>query len=327
MRGYAKTVNDYRAGANNLGLVNFSSIVNFLNRLEYNDGKRIGLILLCPPKNLKRLHILLKEYFITNPFEEQVIELAFNYDRFSDIADEIRNFFNRIDFAKHCPYCNREETAFLDIEGGRKVSGHELDHFFSQKDFPLLSYSLFNLVPSGEKCNGPILKGQKEFNDDYHLNPYIDGFGDMASFIPVVVNKTVEAIQLKINPVCGSSRVLQLVGPDSVINQSLKEGNINIFGLERRYQVNTDEAERMLRCLRDNNNGFRSIAKYVQMMLSGIKKESIHRNWYAKYVGTPFEPENFSKKMLSKFNRDIHDSYYKDDSKIYNDFVREMIRY
>lgn len=324
--GYVKTIDDYRTGPNSLSSADLKKVRILLDHLKHANGKWIEKLLICDPRELSRVNAMLEKFYITNPLEQKVIKLAFNYDRFDDIANGIRKFFNDNDIAKHCPYCNKEETTYI-VSDGRKISGHQLDHFFSQKDFPLLSYSLFNLVPSGEKCNGSILKGYKQFSDEFHLNPYLGSFEDDAYYVPVVINKTVDEIFLELNPGCDGKKRAQLIGSGVKIDEKSEEGNINVFGLQGRYGINKDDAERILRFLHDNNSNLRSILKYVELMFSRIVREEIHREWYSKYIGTPFEPENFSKKMLSKFNRDIHDSYYRDDSKIYNEFIREMIRY
>lgn len=73
-----------------------------------------------------------------------------------------------------CPYCN-ENTAKVDllVEGDEvsNLMGHQLDHFFSQLDFPYLSLSFFNLIPSCYTCNS-IYKRIKKFTLSTHVNPY-----------------------------------------------------------------------------------------------------------------------------------------------------------
>lgn len=58
-----------------------------------------------------------------------------------------------------CPYCNRNY-----INGrGKKVSGGELDHFFSKSKYPVFSLCLYNLVPSCGTCNRNKGSIDKEF--------------------------------------------------------------------------------------------------------------------------------------------------------------------
>ena len=47
-----------------------------------------------------------------------------------------------------CPYCNRN---YINPRGNSQ--GGQTDHFFSHNDYPILSISLYNLVPSCSTCN------------------------------------------------------------------------------------------------------------------------------------------------------------------------------
>lgn len=48
-----------------------------------------------------------------------------------------------------CPYCNRD---YINSRA-EKVSGAQLDHFFSKSDYPLFAVCLYNLVPVCGNCN------------------------------------------------------------------------------------------------------------------------------------------------------------------------------
>ncbi|MCB2312087.1 hypothetical protein LGL55_11880 [Clostridium tagluense] len=48
-----------------------------------------------------------------------------------------------------CPYCNRD---YINCRA-EKVSGAQLDHFFSKSEFPLFAVCLYNLVPVCGNCN------------------------------------------------------------------------------------------------------------------------------------------------------------------------------
>ena len=57
--------------------------------------------------------------------------------------------FRRLNI-KVCPYCNENYTYHFSNNGRRN---YDLDHFYSQSEFPILAISLYNLVPSCKVCN------------------------------------------------------------------------------------------------------------------------------------------------------------------------------
>lgn len=68
-----------------------------------------------------------------------------------------------------CPYCDAE---YLDVlESGEKgtVRTLEIDHYFPKKRYPGLAMCFYNLVPSGQGCNGIKLEqslGMNPFETD-----------------------------------------------------------------------------------------------------------------------------------------------------------------
>ena len=48
-----------------------------------------------------------------------------------------------------CPYCNRDYINYRE----KKISGAQLDHFFSKKRYPLFAVCLYNLIPVCGNCN------------------------------------------------------------------------------------------------------------------------------------------------------------------------------
>lgn len=49
-----------------------------------------------------------------------------------------------------CPYCNRN---FISNLNDSKIKIAQLDHFYSQKKYPILSLSFYNLIPCCQTCN------------------------------------------------------------------------------------------------------------------------------------------------------------------------------
>jgi hypothetical protein len=226
----------------------------------------------------------------------------------------------------YCPYCNLENVEIMPIDDDEDATAHQLDHFFSQTTYPLLSFSMFNLVPSGSTCNS-INKGSVTFTDEFHINPYIDGFGESARFVPDMDGKKVKSIDIKLNCEADSARFKQLVGERDKIDEKHDKGNINIFKLRRKYSdaEHLKNANRLIKNVHKTHNGMRSIGKFFDMMIKS-DPVSIHLKWYDDQIGTPFYSEEFCKEKNSKFHRDLHDHYFA-ENKFLNKYFVDMFRF
>lgn len=75
-----------------------------------------------------------------------------------------------------CTYCNRQYTQTIVRDGGKndgnRIARPQLDHWFSQQLFPLMSLSFFNLIPSCSLCNSTA-KGNAIFRFQTHIHPYL----------------------------------------------------------------------------------------------------------------------------------------------------------
>jgi len=65
--------------------------------------------------------------------------------------------------------------------GGLKAR-FQFDHFYSKKQFPYLSISLYNLIPSCAPCN--LSKGDKPIALNTHYHPYYSDLSHQAIFLP-----------------------------------------------------------------------------------------------------------------------------------------------
>lgn len=82
-----------------------------------------------------------------------------------------------------CVYCNRQYVFTVERGDGTtkddRIARPEFDHWFPKSTHPLLSISLFNLIPSCTVCNSSV-KGTEEFAIGTHIHPYVheDGHPD-----------------------------------------------------------------------------------------------------------------------------------------------------
>lgn len=80
---------------------------------------------------------------------------------------------------KVCPYCNHNFTLYIDLLDKTKMKGlFQFDHFYDKSDYPYLSMSLYNLIPSCSLCNHQKSTAKL----DLRYNPYFKGISDEFHF-------------------------------------------------------------------------------------------------------------------------------------------------
>jgi 5-methylcytosine-specific restriction endonuclease McrA len=110
---------------------------------------------------------VLKEYFGYNDFEKN----AFPCNGKKWGAYEFTRLLN-IDV---CPYCNRQYIFTINNGDGRP----QIDHFYPQSDYPYLSCSIYNFIPSCPQCNlqkGDVLnkyatKTEQQNHNEFKYDP------------------------------------------------------------------------------------------------------------------------------------------------------------
>jgi hypothetical protein len=68
-----------------------------------------------------------------------------------------------------CPYCHMSDIKTTISKKGK--SRGDLDHFTTKSKYPYLSMSIYNLIPSCQKCNSRY-KHEKDFDYSTHINLY-----------------------------------------------------------------------------------------------------------------------------------------------------------
>jgi hypothetical protein len=308
---------------------NFDGILDLLNELLDEGEELLRALLVWEADALKTNNDqLLSKHSLDNHISRGFLKFGFDYSN-SGVGNAIKAFFRENNFVKVCPYCNITETEYYALDG-RAATTHQLDHFFDKDRFPLLACSFFNLIPSDSTCNGSDNKGTIEFTDEYHLNPYIAGFGKNVLFEPVLNKEKVTAIRLNIPVAKGTALRRQLLGITEEITETNKgdnehkKGNVNVFMINTKYNRRLDEAQDVLNDIYKVDNGMRSIQKLLEK-IHVLNMGEAYEEWYRSSIKTPFEGKKFSDRPFSKFNRDIHDFYYHEDTKPRNNFIRELI--
>jgi hypothetical protein len=320
---YLNTINTYLGASNKFQNFKIKELLDYLDELEKDDAKILKALLTCPAEGLFDLNESFKTKF--NDIELKILSLAINYGH-AELSKLAKIFFRTHNFVHSCPYCNLEGIKYIEGKKGT-AQVHVLDHFFCQAKFPLLSLSMYNLVPCGTGCNGTDNKGEIPFTKEFHLNPYMDGFNEMVRFYPL--KKGIEVTGVEIKPYCDPStvRYTQIMGDDNdTSDERFEKGNKNVFELECKYSDKIDEAQDVLNIMNKRLNGLKSISLFLGQMV-GVDPAKVYKNWYKSEMKTYFEPENFHKKEMSKFKRDIHDFYILNDRTSKIGILTKLIKY
>ena len=198
--------------------------------------------------------------------------------RFSHGADtyvDTKTKYNSYSLLKNlgltvCPYCDEEYLHILDGDDQDTVRTIELDHFFPKSSYPALALSFFNLVPSGQNCNGIKLKrtiGMSPFESDIEfytkLYPDLPLVGVNMDTVPV------EDCIIHFHPI------------------GAMEQNVKVLRLEERYLNHRSEAHRYL-TLKQNFNDeklqegvrmgfFTSLEQAKEVLYGEVKNEGNHK--------------------------------------------------
>lgn len=225
---------------------------------------------------------------------------AFNYNGFR------KAMLNRIAVAinvKTCLYCNQQYTIALgkrpDNDGNINLTGSkaflQFDHFWGEKEYPHLSMSLYNLIPSCPICNQKKSKTHLELK----LHPYV---GDISSMIRFRI-KDKEAF---INPKKQNFDLLE------VEIDSFGDDDISTFikklDLEKRYSRHLDivkELETALYLSEYYDKHLDSILPIISKngSCSAERYEALTRHFRGFYPN----PDDINKRPLTKFCQDIYE--------------------
>lgn len=150
------------------------SIVNILVLPGCARDKVLKKLLLSPPEALYGINARLerkleRKGLWTEANKEKLLKV---FDYTSVFSKNKNNSYGLTDKIGRntCTYCNRIYTHTITDESG-KVARPELDHWLDKAEHPLLSLSIYNLIPSCHICNSTI-KHTVHFEYGKHVHPY-----------------------------------------------------------------------------------------------------------------------------------------------------------
>jgi hypothetical protein len=261
-----------------------------IKELKFRDGKFDNIF----SKNIE-------EIILSKPenFEQLVLKHQVSIQLKEDFKNYMIGQYNRIIYdnqigywlAKNlkvdvCPYCNINMTPTLNTE--KFKTRPQLDHFKSKSSFPLLAISFYNLIPCCPVCN--IIKLERNVN----INPYSEDFSQN----PFKIDQPLNAIFY------GSKSEKSNWKIQFVNEADPYKSNIEVFGLEDRYNEVKDYAEEIVfKALTYNDGYYDSIKQTFDQM--SLTKSEMDRIIFGNYVS----PEDFHKRPLSKLTHDILEQF------------------
>ncbi len=282
--------------------------------IDFLTNDRIEKILTSEPKKLYQINLLLLKTVVLNfslkDFEKyfkikrkrnksvvdqnhinkyksvyDILENVFNYDAFSKKTNNNYSAYNlaeKLDVPT-CPYCNRIYTKT--VIKPAKITRPTFDHWYSKSDFPLLTLSFFNLIPSCNVCNSSV-KGADLFHLKTHFHPYckFDKQEQKINFKFSYDHKDYSSFKFKI-----------------ISENDYSKNSTNAFKLKEIYETHEEEITD-LRRLRDIYS-----EKYLQMLKNNILKgtSTSDEEIYRLAFGTYIDETMFDRRPLSKMKKDI----------------------
>ncbi len=325
---YTIAIKKYLTDAKKIPDSVIDNMIKFLTFFTDNNGTELKGLLLCPPDGLLAKHSsLTTTYNISTGLEKKIFDMIFNFKECTRIVVPIKTFFRqKPELMLVCPYCNLHKVNYVAGEEGQTGEVHELDHFFEKKNHPVLSYTLFNLVPSDTYCNASYNKGQHTVTEKYHINPYKGGYVAALRIKPIEIGNVIQRFDLDVRVTRADDLYWQMFGDMGIIKDSSKSGNLNIFKIRARYNDDTviRDGQRYYKMITDYARSRRRMIGFFARMGKDISAEA-HKAWYEKIIPANFDQVHFHDYVNSKLYRDLHDYVFIRDRHWFNKDVKKLI--
>lgn len=194
-----------------------------------------------------------------------------------------------------CPYCNRQYTITISETANKAhVVRPDFDHWLDKDTHPLLSLSLYNLIPTCQCCNRSI-KNQQHFTYGDQMHPYM---GTEPSF----------HFEYVLEP--GNHWSVRMKG------MSAKEiSTDNILHVEDAYRTHGDlEVRDMVEFFRSNTPEY--LADLFEKVLHGNSGQISQEEAFRLFMGAEWDSKNYLDRPLSQLKKDVFKQLMKDMASI-----------
>lgn len=222
---------------------------------------------------------------------ESLIPRIFNYKSFQKYSPIKYNAFslaNNLN-VQSCPYCNAQYTKT--ISKGKNSFRPTFDHFFPQKNYPILALSFYNLIPSCSTCNSK--KKENGYDLNHYFHPYIHEIEPdlRVTWFPkksLTANFLAEDFDLKIVPTKST-------------NKERIDNHLFLFQLNTLYEKYKDEAAEILTKQLSYPESYKTTIRELLCKAGNFSHAELNRLIYGNYV----ESKDLLKRPLSKLTKDF----------------------
>lgn len=270
----------------------------------------LHIILLKNPKDLERLKLQEDKMKLTwrNLFgisDNEIksilgqIQDKFYYSQFRDFRlNKLAVVLN----VKTCLYCNQQYTIAvgknpnrngeIDLRGSKAFL--QFDHFYGETEYPIMSMSLYNLIPSCPLCNQKKSKNHLSLK----LHPYESDLGSKLRF-------RIKKEDAFINPKSKDLDLLE-VEIDTFGDEEVKAFTDNL-ALEKRYARHLDIVEELevAMYMTPYYDGYFSDIQRIFAGADGSCSPERMRTIYRHFKGFYADPADINRRPLTKFSQDI----------------------
>lgn len=275
------------------------------------DMSNIDRLLIAEPEELIQLNerlmnALKKLCFGKAPSNELLLKI-FNYEGIFDDSSKRRAFeLSKNIGTQTCCYCNRQYTFTVehkhliqDEKGNwstknaknkeERIARPAFDHWFPKSKYPLLSLSLYNLIPSCHICNSSA-KGSTPVDLKDFIHPYVHRPGH-----PDIKFKAVPSVMPN------KKWTVKIERPDG----SPEDNTIKLFCLDDIYKLHDQLEVKDIMDFKDNYPD-----GYISDLMKRLDNENITKSLTKKDIfrmlfGIEYDDDKVLLRPLGKMKRDL----------------------
>ena len=242
--------------------------------------------LVAMQRDFERLYFGKTRKKVISTLDIKGLHSIFNYSWFVNKENKYYNAYQLCDNLKieTCIYCNRLYTNTIITSKKEKIIRPTLDHWFAYNEYPLLALSFYNLIPSFTPCNSSV-KLDATFDLAQNIHPYVDKNITSQYQFQYTYDKSLQTYKVNIK---------------SKNNQKL-ENTVEILKLKEIYSCHQSEIADLDLLRRKYNS------QYLNDLGKLLDKNLTQKDVYRIFFGVEYDDENFYKRPLSKFKKDLLD--------------------
>ena len=275
------------------------------------DTSIISKLLIAEPEELIKLNNLLmnalQKLYVRKAHLNKLLLKVFNYDGIFDDSSKKRAFeLSKNIGTQTCCYCNRQYTFTIEhthpkmdkkgdwtVKGAKnakeRIARPAFDHWFPKSQYPLLSLSLYNLIPSCHICNSSA-KGSSQVNLTNYIHPYVHRPGH-----PDIRFKAVPSV------LPSKKWTIEIKRPEN----SPEDNTIKLFCLDDIYKLHDSLEVKDIMDFKDNYpDGYITDLKN-RLRAEQISSSLTQKDIFRMLFGIEYDEDKVLSRPLGKMKRDL----------------------